>query len=225
MKRSDAAYFHKTLELRDQVQHWLSYVPATFPHYTRHTVDHSDEIVAQISSLLYHDGNPDRPVLDSSSHIVEAYICVASAYLHDAGMVTSDQEKEDLLARQDWRAWTEPGSPAGDRLAAIEGLRSSGTPSDSSLRHFVADRQLRFLIAEFIRRTHHKRAASVIAQNQSQLGRFAFDDPRLARAITNVCVGHGLSQLELEDPSDYPTIGQHKRAARQTCAFARFSYD
>lgn len=40
----------KTGEVRVAVSEWLSYVPQTFPHYTRHTLPHSEEIILQSSA-------------------------------------------------------------------------------------------------------------------------------------------------------------------------------
>ena len=84
-------YHGKLLELREIVEQWLSYVPQTFPHYTRHTVLHSDEIIIQMSKFLFLENDPHRPVVGLSA--IEAYILAAAAYLHDAGMVASDREK------------------------------------------------------------------------------------------------------------------------------------
>ena len=69
------------------IEGWLSYIPQTFPHYSRHTVQHSDEIVLQLSNLLFKDDIPDKPVVALSP--AETYILIASAYLHAAGMIES----------------------------------------------------------------------------------------------------------------------------------------
>ena len=91
------------------------------------------------------------------------------------------------------------------RLAEIQGLRAASQPADEVLRHFLADIQLRFLIAEFVRRVHHFRAANVIRQHHLSLGRFALDNPVLQRTISDVCVGHGLRPHELDDNERYPS--------------------
>jgi molecular chaperone HtpG len=209
----------KALELRESAEAWLSYIPETFPHYTRHTVDHSDEIVRQLSSLLFFDANPDRLALPDLSTI-EAYVLIASAYLHDMGMVASEKEKEEILSSPAWREWVSPESEAGGRLARIETFREAEAPSDSLLRSFLADRQLRYLIAEFVRRTHHERSGAMLRALQSQLGRFAFDDNRLASAISSICVGHGLNRHELEDGGRFPqeTDLRGEKANLQLCA-------
>src|SRR5437879_6962784 len=96
--------YGNVVELRDVVQNLLAYIPQTFPHYTRHTVLHSDAIVLQVSKLLFRDNEATESVVKLSA--IEAYILTASAYLHDAGMVVSDREKQQILESDPWRAWT-----------------------------------------------------------------------------------------------------------------------
>ena len=45
-------YCGKVLGLRQVVQNWLSYIPQTFSHYTRHTMQYNDDIVAQVSATV-----------------------------------------------------------------------------------------------------------------------------------------------------------------------------
>jgi molecular chaperone HtpG len=198
-------YYGKVFELREAISGWLSYIPATFPHYTRHTIEHSEEIISQISSILFIGGDHQRPVLRELSSL-EAYILIASAYLHDAGMTVSDDEKKSILQSSDWREWIEEGSGAArfNEIRAFRGSKS-GTLNDTT-RTFLADVQLRFLIAEFIRRTHHLRGGDILTLHQAEMGRFGYDDPKLIRAIASVCVAHGLRQNELNDPVRFPDV-------------------
>src|SRR5437879_3511886 len=104
LKVHDGIYHGKILELREAIRGWLGFIPHTFPHYTRHSLEHSDVIVSQISKLLFKDDDPEQPVVRLSA--IEAYIVIAAAYLHDAGMVVSDQEKSEILDSEDWKKWT-----------------------------------------------------------------------------------------------------------------------
>ena len=202
LKNWNTIYFGKLLELRGAIKNWLSYIPQTFPHYTRHTVEHSDEIVAQLSKLLFKDDDPSQPVVRLSSS--EVYILGAAAYLHDSGMVVPDNQKTKILASDAWKTWTTGEGGGAKRWREIQALRAGQEPADDAVRYFLADIQIRFLIAEFVRLTHHQRAADVITQHQGMLGRFAFDDPILLKTIADVCVAHGLKQHELEDRERYP---------------------
>lgn len=199
----DKPYYGKILELREAVKGWLAYIPQTFPHYTRHTVEHSDRIIEQLSKLLFHDDDVERPFIALSG--IEAYVLCAAALLHDSGMVASDTEKRSILESPEWREWTSTGSGA-ERFAATNALRNAAKPADSSVRNFLADVQLRFLLAEFIRVRHHERSGRFLSQHQPVLGRFAWDDPLLARTIADVCIGHGLDQRSLDDSDAYPLV-------------------
>lgn len=202
LRAKEVKYFSKAKELREEVEKWLGYIPQTFPHYTRHTVHHSDEIILQASKLLFNDEDPNKPVIAMTP--IEAYILIASAYLHDSGMVASDREKMEIIRSEEWKLWTSESGGGAKRWQEIQKLREGQEPANDVIRNFLADLQTRFLIAEFIRRAHHWRAADVVKQHQSLLGRFAFDDPVLQRTIGDVCVAHGLRQHELEDNERYP---------------------
>lgn len=206
LKGKDASYYGKVLEVREAISSWLEYIPATFPHYTRHTIVHSEAILVQLSNILFGDEDPSSVVIGLSG--VEAYILVAGAFLHDAGMVVSDDEKAGLFDAFEWKRWTGEGGGAETRWQAIEAFRNGGEPADDGKRLFLADLQTRYLMAEYMRRVHHSRAGQVMQQHQSTLGRFAFDDPDLGRAIEAVCVGHGLAREALDDSSRYPLLRQ-----------------
>lgn len=90
LKRNGEEYFWKVQEVRKVIPGWLGYVKETFPHYTDHTERHSEEIVRQISKLLFTNEDVSRPVIKLSA--VEAYILIAAAFFHDAGMVASNPE-------------------------------------------------------------------------------------------------------------------------------------
>jgi hypothetical protein len=202
LREASSLYYGKVQELREIIRGWLSYIPQTFPHYTRHTMEHSEEIILQLSKLLFVEENAKQPTITLSS--TEAYILAASAYLHDAGMVASDSEKLELLKQETWKNWTSGNGGGARRWADIQSLRNGLVPKDEEVRHFIADFQTRFLIAEFIRGRHHLRVADILGQHQSALGRFALDDIQLQHAIANVCLGHGLSLRELGDVQSYP---------------------
>jgi molecular chaperone HtpG len=136
LKASHGFYHGKALELREVIEGWLSYVPHSFPHYTRHTVRHSDEIIIEMSRLLFLDDSPISPTISLSG--VEAYSLIAAAYLHDAGMVASDREKGEILKSDEWRSWTLEGGGAA-RWREIEAFRRGVQPANEGLRNFLAD--------------------------------------------------------------------------------------
>lgn len=205
IKETHTEYYGKILELRREVEEWLAYIPNTFQHYTTHTIKHSDEIVNQISKLLFKDDDWKKPTIKLSG--VEAYILIAAAYLHDAGMVTSEKEKSEILETDSWKKWISGEENREKRWNDIK-LQRENNPAvaDEATRNFLADLQTRFMIAEFIRGQHHLRAANVIELHHDKLGRIDFGSHMLRDAIAQVCVGHGLRQHELEDNERFPDL-------------------
>ena len=65
LKASDEMLHGKLLDVRKRVTDWLQYIPATFPHYTRHSVVHSDSIIEQVSRILF----------DADAHNAPAGVC------------------------------------------------------------------------------------------------------------------------------------------------------
>ncbi|MDJ0927771.1 MAG: hypothetical protein QNJ73_08980, partial [Gammaproteobacteria bacterium] len=197
----DQELYGKALELRRLVSGWLSYVPATFPHYTRHTVEHSDEIIRQMSSLLFTEDGTGQPITEISA--MEAYVLIAAAFLHDAGMVCSDSEKAEILSSPDWKEWVSDGIGA-ERWSEISALRKAEGELEEPVKNFLADLETRFLISEFVRKRHHIRSGQFLIESQEIVSKFAFDDPILAKTIADVCIGHGLNRADLDDPSRFP---------------------
>lgn len=198
LKQKNILLYGKLAELRGEVTRWLTYIPETFSHYTSHTIDHSDEIILQISKILFKNNNKrPRPLLGA----IETYILIASAYLHDAGMVTSEQEKLDILTSDEWSKWTTEGSGSA-RWSQIQQLREKS--GADPVKNFAIDRATRLMIAEYIRRQHHQRAGSLIQSRSLELGRIDVGDPLLRNAIAEVCIAHGLDTRELEDNEKYP---------------------
>lgn len=202
LKSANVVYYAKICELRTAIQSWLEYIPQTFPHYTRHTIQHSDEIMLQLSKLLFRNEDPDQPMIRFSA--IETYILAAAAYLHDVGMVTSDKEKIEIIGSPEWKSWTSGEGGGARRWSEIRGLRTNRRVADEIIRHFLADMQTRFLIAEFVRRGHHLRSGDLITLHSEAFGQFAFGDPILLRTIRNVCVAHGMTQDQLRNHLLYP---------------------
>lgn len=200
LKEKNQKYYGKLLELRDIMSDWLSYIPNSFPHYTRHTLRHSEEIISQLSSLLFSDTG--QAVANLSA--MEIYILAASAYLHDAGMVVSDREKAQIINSEDWQDWVGDGGSAHERLKSIESLRKTTNTTNETVRNFLADLQLRFLIAEFVRARHHHRSGDLIRQSSALLANFTFGNPTIEETVADICIAHGLPRNMLEDPERYP---------------------
>src|SRR5262249_7547594 len=150
------------LELRSRIERYLAGVYTTFPHYTSHLVDHSDEIVRVISLVLATaDDLPGRAVVQPLTlNSTEVYLLLLAAYLHDSGMVVSEQEK---IAAVESRAWQQTLRSDEAFCREHDHVQQLFADSDGSVaRRYAAGLQERLLIAEFFRRQHARRSAHVI---------------------------------------------------------------
>jgi hypothetical protein len=64
LRRRNPRYHGALLSLRSRIEGWLKYTVGTFPHYTSHGIDHSDEIIVELGRLLFDDNK--RPVTANS---------------------------------------------------------------------------------------------------------------------------------------------------------------
>lgn len=209
MTRPSKSYHGRASNLREKVEELLTYIPTTFGHYTSHSVQHSERILHQISQLLFADKTSASPVSISLS-AVEMYILIASALLHDSGMVVSEAEKTTLLESKEWERWVSDAGKEGV-YQAIKEFRDGSNPPKKETRDFLADRELRLLMAEYFRREHHVRSAKLVLQSEEALAQFAFQDQVLLKTIADVCLAHGLRHHELEDTNRYPDTRDIRR--------------
>lgn len=119
-------------------------------------------------------------------------------------MVCADSEKGRILESEEWSDWVSAGSSAEKRWKEVKDLRADQQNIGSDAANFLADVQVRFLVAEFVRARHHLRGGDVINQHEDALGRFAFGDNLLRQTISDVCVSHGFDRKDLEDSERFP---------------------
>lgn len=202
LKRTRPELAGRLVDLRELLKTWLAFTPATFAHFTQHTVDHSDEIIRQLSQLLFAPGSM-RPTVPFSP--MEVYLLCAAAYCHDAGMVVSDDERIALLGSEAWDAWLDEEPTRRSRCEQIEARRVESCP-EPHIRYFLADRELRFLLAEYFRTRHAERSGDVVRYRLSSYLDGQYGDPAVARTVADICSAHGLDRYELRDDSRFPQL-------------------
>jgi hypothetical protein len=130
LANASVEYAGKLATVADAAEKWLEYVPETFPHYTTHTIRHSEAILSALSRLLFVDGDAGQPVLALSD--AETYVLACGAYLHDAGMVVSATEQERIVQSGEFQTWIAPGGPGHARYERIAENKASTTTTTGS---------------------------------------------------------------------------------------------
>lgn len=176
----------KLLELDDIVTNVLALIRRTFPHYTEHGRQHYLTLIQRMGQFL-------PPDLLRKLSAVEYFLLMASAMLHDVGMVVSEEELRAVEKRQDFVEF---------RSRFLRELPDSLDDEDPQLKAAVVNRQV---VAEYFRTGHHKRSAQFVFSELSKfVAPFGPANSRLVKTLANICEGHGLAREELEQENKFP---------------------
>jgi hypothetical protein len=189
----------------------LQNVGVYFPHYSRHDESHSRQILVHIERLL----GPDNIAKLSPT---DTWLLLEAAYLHDIGMIISDDRlKEDYEAIKK-HAEKARYSANGDVLIVMNALLASKEKTASSIfasvdiSPFQAVKLLREIIADFYRAQHPDRANRIIPNPFDEIG---LDSPRnellparFFSLLGKICAYHGDSfDKVMELPKQQVGIG------------------
>lgn len=190
--------------LKSRVDVYLRGVGATFSHFTSHAVDHSDQIVRELSNLLFTDPTDEESIVIQING-VETYLLLLSAYLHDVGMVVTDEEKLKVLSSEGWEEFAANNQQVAEDMKRIQGDLAETATSSAAEDLFVASLEQRLLLADYFRSQHADRAPSAI-NGALQVGHdYLADEPSAIATLSAICVGHGLNRGELASHATYPS--------------------
>lgn len=170
----------------------LQTVGWTFPHYSRHDVSHSNNILVQLARVL---GQSRIERLSAT----DIWLMMEAAYQHDVGMVVTDEQAREWLR-----------SPAF--AAALDRLRYGEDAELARAAAFIAERPdlqtlpaewpldvrraLMLVLADYGRAQHARNAERIVRDPQS-IGLFSPRTPlipdRLFRVLATACAHHGRS--------------------------------
>lgn len=204
LERNNAQLAGRIRAIRTKLGEWLPLVVSTFPHYPSHSVDHSDRIAHQLSKLLGFAGTSKKPPKGLPSFsAAEAYCLLCAIYLHDIGMVVPESEKQEILESEAWKSFTSAGGAGHEDHRNYTELHEAGT---NLVERFQADWALRYLLAEFVRREHHRRMPAVLKLNPFLKELVDDGDAVAFNSVAAICVGHGLTSGELQNKVQFPEI-------------------
>lgn len=176
----------------------LERVPEAMPEFTLHDPNHGAKVVELMAQFL-----PEETL--AHLNIVELSVLIYAAYLHDLGMTSSTDEREDAI-RDD----TEYGRLlAGDetRSARLQRFKDEG---DHRAATAVEDQ----VYTEYLHRTHVRRSARFIDEHLSEgsdrvSGKenalaVSWQGTPYARWVRAVCDSHELPVSRLRDTKAWP---------------------
>jgi hypothetical protein len=175
----------KLLELDDTLADVLALIRRIFPHYTEHGRRHYLTLIHRMGQFL-----PTHLVDRLSS--TECFLLMASAMLHDIGMVVAEEELRAIDKNKDFVEFR---------------ARFPHLPQEHANDldpHLIAILE-REVVAEYFRTCHHKRSAKFVFSHFGKfLDPFGAPSSRLVKVLATVCEGHGLGREELENETRFP---------------------
>lgn len=173
----------------------LQNVSAYFPHYSRHDESHSRQILVHIERLL----GENLTKLTAT----DTWLLLEAAYLHDIGMVVTDEQLNKNFEEIKKHAESMKYSAKEDVLSVINALSTSTTNTASAifasvnLKAFQTLKILREIIADYYRKKHPEHAGKIITHPLLEIG---LDSPRnellparFFGLLSKICEYHGAS--------------------------------
>lgn len=179
---------------RELIPKALQSIGNMFPHYSRHDQSHSNQILVNIERILGEERISKLSATDT-------WLLLEAAYWHDIGMVISHSAIEEALADSDFVYYVK--SIAENKNHELHGfaknfnLDNAFTSFSGVSNPIDALEQFRYLMAEWFRRAHSKRAEKITIDPWGQAGisspRTELIPDRFFSLLGKICLMHGES--------------------------------
>lgn len=184
--------------IREKMEVNLRPVIALFPHYSEHSHEHSEHIIAAVEKLL---GNKRIEKLSPA----DTWMLLVSAYMHDLGMLVQGKELEADWDTPQFQRYLEGCAASSDEeiRRAAANVRDTKQTGRGAGWPVTVYRDVILLVSEFYRRRHPERARTLPdrAELKQSLHVVMSSDgkipPRIQDVVGKICSAHGLSFAEL----------------------------
>lgn len=184
----------------------LTQIVSLFPHYSDHSHEHSEHVIAAIEKLLGKERIENLSPADT-------WMILVCSYIHDIGMVIYHKELiSDWPSKefQDYLEWCRTSKDTDIQNAAIH-VSSLDSLKDISYWPVQVHRDVILLVAEYYRKKHAKRTKCHLEHSELQnslnhiLDSNNLIPSRIQNVIGKICSSHGDSfenVLDILQPLD-----------------------
>lgn len=172
-KEKEDELYHKLEEIKANAENFLAKITETFPKYTIHNIKHSEKVLEKLDEIVIPDS------LKQEMYVYEIFFLIASAYLHDIGMV----DFPELIGKH---------KEEFEEFIKEEKLKEQEISDEEAKRRFI-------------REHHHLRSEEYIVEHYEDFG-IKKEDEHQARIIGKICKGHrkeDLSNKEFDSDRSY----------------------
>ena len=164
LNRKNPSKAQRLIDLKDKISKILDLSFKIFPHYTDHSISHSQAIIDQLSLFLYEGSNVEEPCIDFSC--MELFILISSIFLHDIGMVITEEKLIGIFESEEWKKWISKGNPGYKKYLQIQEIKATSKKNDDQ-KDYLYNLHFRWLLSEFLRIRHHLYSSEIIESDQS----------------------------------------------------------
>lgn len=180
--------------IREKMEVNLRPVIALFPHYSEHSHEHSENIIAAMEKIL------GRERIEKLSP-ADTWMLLVCAYMHDLGMLVQGKELEKEWKTEAFQTHIDNCANSHDNelKKAVVNVRSVQDKGNDKSWPVHIYRDVILLASEYYRRKHPERAKSLPGRTElkqmlnvvmSSDGRIP---PRIQDVIGKICFSHGTS--------------------------------
>lgn len=188
--------YYKQWELaKDYIPQVLEVISHTFPHYSMHNSMHSENILNNIIRIVGED------TIDKLS-VVDLWLLLSAAYLHDCGMFVTAEDKTAILEEQPafvryiQEKQEDITSPMREYADLLE-IKDEKIYYKNELLTAKSYDSVKFLLADFIRSQHAERSAEKISQSSSLHLPGSPIPERIIRILEKICQAHTQTHAEV----------------------------
>lgn len=206
------SHFHASLiDILHTSHHRSKIIIRILPEYTLHDSDHFFRVLSHMDNIIPADTL-------SSLSIVDIYVLIVSAFLHDIGLTASQREinawrgqltGDYLPKHSDPQRISNYAHARPDRVALIRDHADNRRPLEQTTEE-------NNLIADFLRDTHGPRAVSIISALFSEKLQYRHVD--LVPYVSSICVSHTRDTLFLTELEALVPCGDNVFFSPRFCA-------
>lgn len=176
--------------IKEDMKTYLPAIFAFFPHYSSHDSSHSQSLISAIELILGEDRIQELSLAD-------IWLILVSAYLHDVGMILTNEEIIELVAKPEFKKYLQNMKQCSDIdfSKAATMLLEKKIPDCDNTWFLEIKQSVILLIAEYSRRQHAERSGIVVSGDTVISRLFSMkQNGEMSRAFTtvgNICAMHG----------------------------------
>lgn len=170
----------------DKVSSLLERIPINMPEFTLHNANHSIHVIKNIEDLI-------PPETLEQLNAIEISILIYAAYLHDIGMISSSDERKQIVKTSEFKKLLTSDEELYEKFEKAKKDGDYEAVLDIENKAFT----------DFLRKNHVERAHKIIKEYELDF-EILWKGTSYYKWVKAVCDSHGLPVKELKKNDNWP---------------------